>query len=57
MTKTDPKGYESKDKYKARLRKTALKTSRLTVRKAVASIKKRAKAIVQKKGENIPGDG
>ena len=47
---------ESLDKYKARLRKTAMATSKHLIAKAVRSIKKRAKAIYDAKGGDIDFD-
>ena len=57
MARSDPKkGKESVDKYKARLRNTAMSTSRPFLRKAIASIKERAQAIYDAGGENIDLD-
>ena len=47
---------ETQAQYKARLRRTAMNLPEAVVRKAVLSIKARAKAIVEAKGGDIPRD-
>ena len=47
---------ETKQSYKARLRKVALRMPRTFVRKAVQSIKKRAQQIFDAEGYDIPRD-
>jgi hypothetical protein len=51
----EPKN-ESQAQYKARLRRTAMALPAAVVRKAVMSIKKRAKAVVEAKGGDISRD-
>ena len=47
---------ETVDQFKQRLRRTAMSTSRVLIRKAIASIKKRAAAIYAAQGDNITMD-
>ena len=56
IDKTDPKGRETAEAYKKRLRKTALATPRAAVRKMVASIRRKAKEIWDAKGGSISSD-
>ena len=56
MEASAPKGKESMDQFKKRLRKTAMSTSKRLLGKAVASIKKRAKAIHAAGGGDIDFD-
>jgi hypothetical protein len=56
MEKNAPAGIESVKKYKARLRRTALSLSKEKVTAAVRSLKKRAKAVYDNNGGDIPRD-
>lgn len=53
---TAPKGRESIDAFKKRLRQVALRTSRATVVAAVGAMKKRAAQICAYQGKDIPRD-
>lgn len=56
MSKHKAPNNETQIQYKARLRRTAMNLPEAVVRKAVLSIKQRAKAIVEAKGGDIPRD-
>ena len=57
MTKSAPKNQkESLEKYKKRLRRTAMSTSKVLLRKALGSIKKRVQAIYDAEGGHIAID-
>ena len=56
MDMTAPRGRETADAFKRRLRATAFATPRRSVRKAVAQMKDRAAAIYAAGGENIAWD-
>lgn len=56
MVRTAPTGDESVKAFQKRLRRTALRTSRVLIEKAVDSIKKRAAAIYKAKGWHIARD-
>ena len=57
MRKCDPKTKkESVKTYKVRLRKVAMSTSRVLIRKALATMHKRIAAIYKAKGQNIEMD-
>ena len=49
-------GNEKVEKYKRRLRKTAMATSKRTIRRALASMPKRIAAVVEAKGNHISID-
>ena len=53
---TAPKGRESIDAFKKRLRQVALRTSKATVVAAVGAMKKRAAQICAYQGKDIPRD-
>ena len=54
--KNSPKGKETVEAYKARLRTTALRFPKAAVVKAVEALPRRAQAVVDAKGGNIPRD-
>ena len=57
MTKCDPKNKkESVQEYKKRLRKVAMSTSKVLIRKALANMKKRIAAVYAEKGQHIKID-
>ena len=56
MKDSAPSGGESVQAYKQRLRRAALRLPESVVRKAVAGIPHRMKAVVEAKGGNIPRD-
>ena len=56
MDETSPKGYESVKAFKARLRRTALRTPMKTVRAAIEAMKSRAQRIWEAKGKDIARD-
>jgi hypothetical protein len=56
MKTSDPKGRESVSHFKSRLRRTALRTSPVAVRKMVASMRSRARAIYEADGNDIARD-
>ena len=56
MDRTAPKGPESKAAYAKRLRRTALRTSRRAIAKAVRGMKKRIHAVYDAKGGDIDID-
>jgi hypothetical protein len=56
MATTAPKGDESVVAFKKRLRRTALRTSRATVRKMIKAMRKKAKAIYDADGGDIKSD-
>ena len=51
-----PKGHETIDSFKRRLRMTALRLLAAIVRKALLAMLGRAKAVVAAKGDSIPRD-
>ena len=51
-----PRGKESREKYKERLRRTALATSPALTKKALESIKERVTAVHAAGGADIPRD-
>ena len=51
-----PKGKETVEAYKARLRTNALNLPKAAVVKAVEALPRRAQAVVDKQGGNIPRD-
>ena len=56
-TKSDPKNKkESVLEYKKRLRKVAMSTSKVLIRKALANMKRRIAAVYAKKGQHIKID-
>ena len=58
MTKCDPKTKkESIQEYKVRLRKVAMSTSKVLIRRALANIRKRIAAVYKEKGRHIDIDG
>ena len=56
MEKNEPKGRETVEQFKARLRKAAFSLPKSEVLAAVASMKKRAKAVVDSSGGDIDLD-
>ena len=56
MDESAPKGRESVDAFKKRLRKAALSTPRAEVRKMSENMKKKAQQIYDAQGGNIPSD-
>ena len=56
MTECAPKGHESVEAFKRRLRQVAMRTAKSTVVKAVTAMKKRAGDIAANKGRDIPRD-
>ena len=56
LERSPMKENETVASYKARLRRVALRLTEAVVRKAVADMRRRAQAIVDAKGGNIPRD-
>ena len=56
MWKSAPSGRETVDRYKVRLRRTAMRLPTTAVRKAIYDIPTRMRAIVKAKGGNIAKD-
>ena len=57
MAKCDPKNKkESVQEYKKRLRKVAMSTSKVLIRKALANVKRCIAAVYAKKGQHIQID-
>ena len=56
MDASAPSGYESKEAFKKRLRRTALSTSKITVGNMVARMRGKAKEIYDADGGDIASD-
>ena len=56
MDASAPSGYESKEAFKKRLRRTALSTPKITVRNMVAKMRSKAKEIYDADGKDIASD-
>ena len=56
MDASAPSGYEFKEAFKKRLRRTALSTSKITVRNMVAKMRSKAKEIYDADGKDIASD-
>ena len=56
MDASAPSGYESKEAFKKRLRRTALSTPKITVRNMVATMRGKAKDIYDADGGDIASD-
>ena len=56
MAESTPKGVETVKGYKARLRRTFLRLPKAVIRKAVLSMPKRIKQVIEWKGKNTPRD-